>query len=143
MGAIRGLHYQSPPYVEMKFVRCLQGKVWDVVIDLRADSPTFLRWHAEELAPSSNCTLVIPEGCAHGFQVLQSGSELLYMHTEFYSPEHEGGVRYDDPRLQISWPLLPVDLSERDLNHPLMNSDFEGIKLLIVVIANRSWIMSL
>jgi dTDP-4-dehydrorhamnose 3,5-epimerase len=129
VGAIRGLHYQSPPCAEMKFMRCLKGKVWDVVVDLRVDSPTFLEWYSEELDPSSNLTIVIPEGCAHGFQVLHADSELLYMHTEFYSPEHEGGLRYDDPKLKISWPLQPVDISERDLVHPLINSDFLGIKI--------------
>lgn len=128
-GAIRGLHYQHPPATEMKLVRCLKGKVWDVAVDLRADSPTFLRWHAEELDPDGNRMLVIPEGCAHGFQVLENDAELLYLHTAFYSPQHENGIRYDDPRLRISWPLPPADISERDANHPSISLDFRGIRL--------------
>ncbi len=129
IGAIRGLHYQSSPHAEMKIVRCLKGKVWDVVVDLREDSPTFLSWHTEELSPSNHNALVIPEGCAHGFQVLQSGSELLYMHTEYYNPEYEGGLRYNDPKLKIPWPIPAVDISERDLNHPLISSNYKGIKI--------------
>ena len=93
-GAIRGLHFQYPPYAEMKLVRCIKGKIWDVAVDLRADSPTFLQWHAEELTPSINRMIVIPEGCAHGFQVLDTNSELFYLHTEYYNPKYEGGIRH-------------------------------------------------
>src|SRR5262249_11846320 len=84
VGAVRGLHYQRPPYAEMKFVTCLFGRVWDVAVDIRAGSPTFLRWHAEELIGGSSRMMVIPEGCAHGFQVLEANSELLYFHTASY-----------------------------------------------------------
>lgn len=129
IGAIRGLHYQLPPYAEMKFVRCLKGKVWDVVVDLRSKSPTFLKYHVEELEPSLNKMLVIPEGCAHGYQVLQDDSELLYLHTEYYSSEYERGVRYNDPVLNISWPLLPADISVRDSNHTLIVPGFSGIQI--------------
>jgi len=129
VGAIRGLHYQLPPYTEIKFVRCLKGKIWDVIVDLRSESPTFLEHHAQELEPSRNQMLVIPEGCAHGYQVLHADSELLYLHTEYYSSEYERGVRYNDPLLKISWPLPPVDISERDLNHSLIDIDFGGIKV--------------
>lgn len=127
VGAVRGLHYQISPYAEMKLIRCLKGKVWDVVVDLRAKSPTFLKHHVVELEPIGNQMLVVPEGCAHGYQVLHVDSELLYMHTEYYSSEFERGVRFNDPLLQISWPLPPIDLSERDLNHSLINSGFSGI----------------
>jgi dTDP-4-dehydrorhamnose 3,5-epimerase len=129
VGAIRGLHYQLPPYAEMKIVRCLKGKVWDVVVDLRAESPTFLKYHFEELDASENKMLVIPEGCAHGYQVLQGDSELLYLHTEYYSLEYERGVRYNEPLLHILWPLPPIDISERDLNHTLIEPEFFGIKI--------------
>ena len=129
VGAIRGLHFQSKPFVEMKLVRCMKGKIWDVVLDLRFNSPTFLQWHAEELTSLNNKMLVVPEGCAHGFQVLSPDSELLYIHTEFYNPNHEDGVRYNDPRLKIPWPLASTDISERDLNHPLIKADFRGIKI--------------
>jgi dTDP-4-dehydrorhamnose 3,5-epimerase len=127
IGAVRGMHYQRPPHAEMKLVRCIKGRVWDVAVDLRHNSPTFLRWHAEELTPFNGRTMVIPEGFAHGFQVLESESELLYLHTAFYTPGAEGGLRHDDPRLAIHWPHAVTDLSARDAAHPLLNSDFSGI----------------
>jgi len=128
-GAVRGLHYQQPPHAEMKLIRCLKGRVWDVAVDLRRGSATFLRWHALELNPGNALMLVIPEGCAHGFQVLEPGSELLYLHTAAYAPAAEGGVRYDDPRLGVAWPLPAADLSARDRQHPLLLEDFQGITL--------------
>lgn len=127
VGAIRGMHFQRLPDAEMKLVRCLKGRVWDVAVDLRADSPTFLKWHAAELAPENARMLVIPEGCAHGFQVLEPESELLYLHTACYTPEAEGGVRHDDPRLGIAWPLPVTDISPRDMGHPLVGPDFSGV----------------
>lgn len=129
IGAVRGMHYQKPPYAEMKLVRCLKGRVWDVAVDLRAGSPTFLQWHAEELSPNNRRMLVIPEGCAHGFQVLEADSELLYLHTEFYTPTAESGVLHDDSRLAIRWPLPVTDLSERDQRHAAIPADFSGIVL--------------
>ena len=126
VGAIRGLHFQHPPRAEMKLVRCLRGRVWDVAVDLRRGSPTLLRWHAEELSPDNARMLVIPEGCAHGFQVLESGSQLLYLHTAAYEPRAEGGVRYDDSALSIPWPLTATDISQRDAAHPLLTTDFRG-----------------
>ena len=129
IGAVRGLHYQRPPHAEMKLVRCLKGRVWDVAVDLRHNSPTFLSWHAEELTPTSARMMVIPEGFAHGFQVLEPGSELLYLHTAFYTLSSEGGLCHDDPRLAIHWPLAVTDLSARDAAYPLINSDFSGIAL--------------
>jgi dTDP-4-dehydrorhamnose 3,5-epimerase len=129
VGAVRGMHYQRPPQAEMKLIRCIRGKVWDVVVDLRAESTTYLQWHAEELSVLNSKMLVIPEGCAHGFQVFEEDSELLYLHTACYCPEVEGGVRYNDPRINIQWPLTITDISERDLNHTLINNLFEGITL--------------
>ena len=111
----------------MKMVRCLKGKVWDVVVDLRSGSPTFLEWHAEELSSTNNRMIAIPEGCAHGFQVLEADSELLYLHSAAYSSSAEGGIRPTDPRLSISWPLAVKNLSDRDLNHPLLTPDFAGL----------------
>jgi dTDP-4-dehydrorhamnose 3,5-epimerase len=111
----------------MKLVRCLRGRVWDVAVDLRAGSPTFLQWHAQELAQDDAQMLVIPEGFAHGFQALEPGSELLYLHTAFYHQPSEGGLRHDDPRLAIAWPLPPQDLSRRDLAHPLLSAHFTGV----------------
>ena len=127
VGAVRGMHFQHPPHAEMKMVRCVRGRVWDVLVDLRAGSPTFLHWHAEELSPDTSRMLVIPEGCAHGFQALEADSELLYLHTAFYTPASEGALRYDDPQLAIPWPLPVTDLSERDKTHALLSNNFIGL----------------
>jgi len=129
VGAVRGLHFQHPPHAEMKLIRCLRGKVWDVAIDLRSGSPTFMQWHSEELSPENARMIVIPEGCAHGFQVMEEDSELLYLHTAFYTPGYEGGAPFNDPRLNISWPLPVTDLSERDRKHPPITPDFAGITI--------------
>lgn len=126
-GVIRGMHFQYPPKAEIKLVKCINGKVFDVAIDLRKNSPTFLQWHGEIISAKNLKIMYIPEGFAHGFQTLEENSELLYFHTEFYSSEHEGGVRYDDPLIDIEWPLEVSDLSERDKNHKLLNENFEGI----------------
>jgi len=129
LGAVRGMHYQHAPYAEMKMVRCLKGKVWDVAVDLRRDSATFLRWYGQELSSENNAMMVIPEGCAHGFQVLEADSELLYLHTQAYAPTCEGGVRHDDPKLAIDWPLHVSDLSERDHLHGLIDANYCGVIL--------------
>lgn len=129
VGAVRGLHFQNPPHAEMKIVRCLKGRVFDVAVDLRQGSPTFLKWTAVELTPENRFAFVIPEGCAHGFQVLEEDSELLYLHTAFYTPDVEGAVRFDDPRIGVNWPLAPTDISARDLSHPHLKEDFKGIVL--------------
>ncbi len=128
-GAVRGLHFQYPPHAEMKMVRCLRGRVWDVAVDVRSGSTTFLGWYAHELTPDNSDMMVIPEGFAHGFQALEPESELLYLHTAFYHPPSEAGLRYDDPRLAITWPLKPLDLSARDLAHPLLDNEFAGVAL--------------
>ena len=128
-GAIRGLHFQFPPKAEAKWVRCLRGRVFDVAVDLRQGSPTFLDWFAVELDPDQMNALHVPRGCAHGLQVLEPDSELLYLHSESYAPAHEGGLRFDDPRLAIAWPLPVTDLSERDRAHPLIDASFQGIAL--------------
>ncbi|WP_455288574.1 dTDP-4-dehydrorhamnose 3,5-epimerase family protein [Cupriavidus necator] len=127
VGAVRGLHFQHASHAEMKLVRCLRGRVWDVVVDLRAGSPTLLQWHAEELSPGNARMMVIPEGCAHGFQVLEADSELLYLHTAPYTPQAEGGVRHDDPATGVRWPLPVADLSARDRSHPLLSAGFAGL----------------
>ena len=127
VGAIRGLHYQRAPHAEMKLVRCIKGRVWDVAVDLRRDSPTFLQWHAEELSPENGRVLVVPEGCAHGFQVLEADSEMLYLHTAFYVPEVEGGVAYNDPRINITWPLPVTELPDGDRNRQHLPLDFSGL----------------
>lgn len=123
-GTVRGMHFQRPPKAEAKLIRCLKGRVLDVAVDLRKGSPTFLKWHAVELSPESNLAFYLPRGFAHGFQTLTEDCELLYLHTEFYSPEHEGGLRHDDPALAIAWPLPVAELSARDQAHPLCGPDF-------------------
>ena len=128
-GAIRGLHFQYPPYAEMKLVRCLKGKIFDVAVDLRQKSKTFLQWHVEILTPSNNKMLVIPEGFAHGFQALESESEVLYLHTAKYQAESEGGVLFNDPKLNIQWPIEYTDVSDRDKNHPLIDEHFMGLNV--------------
>lgn len=128
-GAVRGMHFQHPPHSEMKLVRCVKGRVWDLVVDLRAGSSTFLQWHAEELSPENSKMIVIPEGCAHGFQTLDAGSEMLYLHTTYYTPDAEGGLAYDDPVLNISWPLPIAEVSARDRAHPQLTKHFSGIKV--------------
>ena len=128
VGAVRGMHYQRAPHAEMKLVRCLHGAVWDVAIDLRQGSSTFLRWHAEELTEENGHMLIIPEGFAHGFQVLKPESELLYLHTARYAPQFEGGVSCEDPRLSIRWPLPVQELSPRDKGYAPIFPDFTGLE---------------
>jgi dTDP-4-dehydrorhamnose 3,5-epimerase len=129
IGSIRGLHFQYPPMAEVKLIRCLQGQVWDVAVDLRKNSPTFLQWTSVELKGTNRLMVVIPEGCAHGFQVLEPRSELLYLHTAPYMPKLEGGIHYNDPQLNITWPLPVSDVSQKDQSHLFLPEDFEGIVL--------------
>jgi len=124
---IRGMHYQLPPFSEIKMVRCIAGAVLDVVIDLRKGSATFLQWFAVELNAENKKMIYIPEGFAHGFQCLADNCELLYHHSAYYTPGAEGGIRYDDPFVNINWPMAPTDISDRDLSHPLLDKNFKGI----------------
>ncbi len=126
-GTVRGLHFQRSPHAEIKFVSCLRGEVFDVAVDLRHNSPTFLCWHAEVLSADNHKTLVIPEGFAHGFQTLTDDCEMLYFHTAAYQPRAEGGLNPQDPRLAIQWPLPVAGLSPRDAAHPLLGDDFTGV----------------
>lgn len=128
-GTLRGLHFQHPPHAETKFVQCLRGAVFDVALDLRRDSPTFLHWHGEILSLNNSTGLLIPQGFAHGMQTLEDDTELLYLHTADYVPESEGGLDPFDPRLAIAWPLPAVQLSGRDRNHPRLTPDFTGLTL--------------
>ena len=124
---VRGMHFQRPPHAEIKFVSCLRGEVFDVAVDLRDNSPTFLHWHAEVLSAENHKTLVIPEGFAHGFQTLTDDCEMLYFHTAAYQPGAEGALNARDPRLAINWPLPVAGLSPRDAAHPLLDDDFIGV----------------
>ena len=126
-GTIRGLHFQYPPHAEKKLVTCIRGRVWDVIVDIRAGSPTFLMWHAEELSDENHRSLLIPEGFAHGFQTLSDEVEMLYCHSAAYVAAAEGGLYPLDPYLQISWPLPITEFSARDRQHPALNDSFQGI----------------
>jgi dTDP-4-dehydrorhamnose 3,5-epimerase len=126
-GAVRGLHYQRPPHAEDKLVSCLRGEVFDVAVDLRRGSGTFLRWHGERLSADNARSFLIPQGFAHGFQVLSDDCELLYLHTRAYAPEAEGAVNARDPAVDINWPLAFTDISARDAGHDFLPPDFSGI----------------
>lgn len=126
-GAVRGMHFQYPPTSEAKFVSVLNGKVLDVAVDIRQDSPTFLQWHSEILSADNCRSLYIPEGFAHGFQALTPDCMLLYLHSAPYVADREGGLNPLDDRLAIDWPLPITDMSERDRQHPLLSDTFTGI----------------
>ena len=126
-GAVRGLHYHKPPHAEIKLVSCLKGEVFDVAVDLRKNSPTFLHWHGEILNENNQRSLLIPEGFAHGFQALTEDCELLYLHTAPYTKEAEAALNLTDPKIGIAWPLSITDISDRDRMHPMIKLDFEGI----------------
>jgi len=126
-GAVRGLHFQHAPHVEMKLVSCLKGEVWDVAVDLRRGSPTFLQWHAEVLSATNRKSLLILEGFAHGFQALTEDCELIYLHTSAYQPASEDALNIADPRLDIVWPLPVSEISDRDRKHKLIEQSFQGI----------------
>jgi len=117
-GTVRGMHYQRPPYAEVKLVRCTHGTIFDAIIDLRPDSPTHLRWTSVELSRENRRMLYVPEGFAHGYQALTDDSEVLYMVTQFYAPDHEAAIRWNDPRFAIRWPIADVVLSPKDAAHP-------------------------
>jgi dTDP-4-dehydrorhamnose 3,5-epimerase len=126
-GTVRGMHYQLPPHSETKLVSCLKGSVYDVAVDVREGSPTFLEWHGEVLSETRPASLLIPEGFAHGFQSLSDDCELLYLHTATYEPEAEAGLNPRDPRLAIQWPEEVTVISARDDSHPMLTQDFNGI----------------
>jgi dTDP-4-dehydrorhamnose 3,5-epimerase len=128
-GTLRGMHFQFPPYAEKKIVTCLQGEIFDVVVDLRKNSPTFLKWHSEILSGQNNKSLAIPEGFAHGFQALSDNCEVLYVHSAAYCSNAEGGLRPLDPMLNINWPIEVKNLSIRDSSHPLIQKKFEGLEI--------------
>lgn len=128
-GAVRGMHFQHPPHAEMKLVTCLRGAIFDVAVDLRQGSPTFLRWHGEELSAENRRALLIPEAFAHGFQTLSDDCELIYVHSAPYNAEAEGGLSPRDPALAIAWPLAIAELSDRDDGHPPVGPAFKGVTL--------------
>ena len=126
-GTIRGLHFQYPPYAETKIVMCTKGSVYDVAVDIRKGSPTFLGWHSQVLSAEKHNMLLIPEGFAHGFQTLEEDTEIIYLNTNFYSSKFESGLAYDDPVIGLSWVFEPVGISEKDKIHPRVTDDFIGV----------------
>jgi dTDP-4-dehydrorhamnose 3,5-epimerase len=117
-GTIRGLHFQRPPYEEVKLIRCLHGAFHDVVVDLRSDSSSYKRWLGVDLTAENRRMLYVPKGFAHGFQTLVDNTEAFYMVSEFFTPDAEAGVRYDDPSFGITWPLSPTVISDKDRSWP-------------------------
>jgi dTDP-4-dehydrorhamnose 3,5-epimerase len=121
-GTLRGLHYQRPPHEETKLVRCTQGAVYDVVVDLRPGSPCYLAHAAVELSAENRLTVYVPRGCGHGYLTLTDGAEVMYQISHPHVPEAASGIRWDDPALRIDWPTLPRVISLRDASHPYMDT---------------------
>ncbi len=126
-GTIRGMHYQLPPFSEVKLVRCLRGQVFDVIVDIRSGSPTFLNWYGLELSAEKMNALYIPQGFAHGFQTLTDDVEMIYCHSAAYATGSEAGLKYDDISIGLKWPLPVSKISLRDASHPTVNGNFKGI----------------
>lgn len=125
-GTLRGMHYQLPPAAEIKLVRCVRGALYDVIIDLRPDSPTFGNWFGAELTAENRVMMYVPRGFAHGFMTLTDDTEALYLVSAFYAPEHEKGVRFDDPRFGVKWPRVPDEVSPKDRTWPDFDPAFHG-----------------
>ena len=126
-GTVRGLHFQHPPHAEMKLVSCVRGAVFDVAVDLRRGSPTFLAWHGEHLSADNGRAMLIPQRFAHGFQALTDGAELVYCHSAAYDAAAEGGLNPRDPRLAVAWPLPIADMSARDVQAAMLDVAFTGM----------------
>lgn len=129
LGTVRGMHFQYPPHAEIKIVSCLKGRVWDVAVDLRQGSPTFLKHHAVTLSEDVPQSYFISEGFAHGFQALTSDCELIYFHTADYNAAAEGALNALDPRLGIQWPATITERSQRDEQHSMLTDSFAGIEV--------------
>ncbi len=128
-GIVRGLHFQRPPAAEIKLVSCLRGEIFDVVVDLRGGSPTFLQWHAEILSETNHRALLIPQGCAHGFQSLSADCDLLYCLSAPYTPQSEDGINARDETLAIKWPAPIAGVSDRDTGLPRISKSFSGLAI--------------
>ena len=126
-GTLRGLHYQANPHGEEKLVRCIKGEIFDVFVDLRKDSESYLKWQSTILSEKNKEILFLPKGIAHGFITMQDDAHVLYQHTQFYNADFERGIRYNDPKLNIKWPIPTTIVSARDMNHKMINKDFNGI----------------
>jgi dTDP-4-dehydrorhamnose 3,5-epimerase len=129
-GTLRGMHYQLPPAAEIKVVRCIRGALYDVIIDLRPDSPTFCRWFGVELTEENRLMIFVPRGFAHGLLTLADDTEAFYLVSEFYGPEQERGLRFDDPRFGVEWPRAPIEISAKDRSWPSFDPAYHGIESL-------------
>ena len=129
-GTVRGMHFQKPPFAENKIVTCVKGEVLDIAVDIRKNSKTFLNYHSVVLSDTNFKSLYIPEGFAHGFQALKQDCQLIYFHTESYYPSAEGAINPLDSRLAIQWPIKVTEISERDKSQPMLDSSFEGLRIL-------------
>lgn len=125
-GTLRGMHFQLPPAAEVKVVRCIKGSLFDVIVDLRPDSPTFKQWFGAELSAENRRMMYVPRGFAHGFITLADDTEAFYLVSAFYAPEQERGLRFNDPAIDIEWPMAPTEVSEKDKNWPDLDPAFHG-----------------
>ena len=128
-GTVRGMHFQYPPDCEIKIVKCLRGAIWDCIVDIRKGSPTFLKWEGVELTESNNLMMYVPEGFAHGVQSLCDDVEVIYFASNFYAPNNESGLRFDDPALNIQWQKEVTEVSAKDREHKLIDGNFQGVTL--------------
>lgn len=128
-GTVRGLHFQYPPFAEVKWVRCTKGALFDVIVDLRKDSPTYGSWFGIELTQSNYRSLYVPQGFAHGFQTLEDDTEMFYQLSQSYHPEAAGQLLWNDPTIQIQWPLPVSAISEKDKHSPLLSPDLHQVSL--------------
>lgn len=129
-GTLRGMHYQLPPAAEVKVVRCVRGGLFDVIVDLRAGSPTFGKWFGAELTAENRTVMYVPRGFAHGFITLTDNTEAFYLVSAFYSPENERGARWNDPAIGIQWPIDPTEQSDKDRAWPDLDPSFHGFELM-------------
>jgi len=127
-GTLRGLHYQLPPAAEVKIVRCVRGALFDCIIDIRPDSPTFGKWFGAELNEENRLAMYVPRGFAHGLLTLRDDTEVLYLVSDFYSPDNERGIRWNDPYFKVSWPLAPTEISPKDSAWPDFDPVFHGVE---------------
>jgi dTDP-4-dehydrorhamnose 3,5-epimerase len=132
-GTLRGMHFQYPPVAETKFVRCTRGAILDIIVDLRPESPTYLRHISVELTEDNHRAIYVPERFAHGYQVLRDSTETSYQVGEFYAPGTEGGLRFNDPRLGLSWPLPVSEISEKDQIWPMLDKQEAELKRLMML----------
>jgi len=129
-GTLRGMHYQLPPAPEVKIVRCVRGALWDAIVDLRPDSPTYLKWHGVELTAENRLAYYVPRGFAHGFVTLEPDTEAFYLASAFYEPTAERGLRWNDPKIGVQWPHAGKIISDKDAQWPDFDPDYHGVEQL-------------